>query len=150
MKNPVAMTRTLPKFDWVLLMMQEEYMKFVENYSCINLVWVGWRVKNIFDDVNWICNNNDFWNIVVICGLIDTTSGSKQLSLCACDINCMIKSFCNRSVVDVCVWYRYYDVVSNTSIYNNKCMQGNTRRYKSQVVQLLNTGFEVSIFTFIK
>ena len=68
------MTRALPKFDWALLMMQEEYTKFVENCSYINLVWMGWWVKNLFGYVNWICDNND---IIVICSLIDTTSDSK-------------------------------------------------------------------------
>ena len=138
------MTRALPKFDQILLMTQEECTKFIENCSCMNLVQMGWWVENLFSHVNWICDDNDFWNIVVICSLIDTTSDSKQFSFCACDVNCMIKSFCNRSVVDVCVRYRCCNVVFNTSIHNNNCMQRNTWRFESQVVQLLNIGFEVS------
>ena len=150
MKNSVVMTRTLPKFNWILLMMQEECAKFIENCGCMNLIQVWWWVKNLSSCMSWVCDNNDFWNIIVICSLVDTTFYNKQFSLYAYDIDCMVESFCDRSVVDVCMWYRYCNVVLNTSIYNNKCIWKNTQRFKGQVVQLLNISLEVSVVILIK
>ena len=40
MKNLVATTKALPKFNWILLIMQEECAKFIENCGCMNLIQV--------------------------------------------------------------------------------------------------------------
>jgi len=41
------MTRAFPKFNGILLVMQEEIVKFNEDGYYINLIWMGYRVENI-------------------------------------------------------------------------------------------------------
>ena len=38
MKRPIESTRTLPEFDQVILISNEEFMKFIKNNYYINLV----------------------------------------------------------------------------------------------------------------
>ena len=88
MKNPVAMTRALPKFNWILLMMREECAKFIENCGCMNLIWVWWWVENLSGCMNWVCDNNDFeislWFVAwLIPHLIANSSASVLVMLTA-------------------------------------------------------------------
>ena len=98
--------------------------------------------------MNWVSDNNDFWDIISFSGLVDTASDGKKFHLCACDIYHMVKSFGNRFVVNISMWDGSSNVVLNASIHNDKSMGGNTWRFNSQIIKLLNLGFEIVIFAF--
>ena len=108
------------------------------------------QVKDLFSSVNKVSDNDDFWNIIRICGLVDTTSDGEKFSLSIYDVYHMVESFGDRFVVDVGMWDGSGDVVLNASICNDKSIWENTWRFDSQVVQLLNTSFEVVVFTFTR
>ena len=77
MERPIAMTGTFPEFDLVLLIAREESLKIFKNRSCVTLVRMGRRVKIFFPSVNWVGDDNDFWNTRRISGLINTISNGK-------------------------------------------------------------------------
>ena len=146
----IAMTRALPKFNWILLMMWEESLKFFENRWYVDLVRIRCRIKNIFSRVDWVSNNDDFWNTIVACGLINTTPDGEQFGFYARDIGHMMESFGDRFIVDVCMRYESSDIIFDASIHDDKSMRRGARGFDSQVVKLLNTCFEAIIFLFIK
>ena len=80
------------------------------------------RVKNLFSSVDWVSNNDDFWNIIVACGLINTTPDGEQFSFCTHDIGHMVEGFDNKFVVDVHIRYGSSNVIFDASIYDNKSM----------------------------
>ena len=43
--------------------------------------------------MDWVIDDNDFWNTIVACSLINTTSDGKQLSFWACNIDHIMESF---------------------------------------------------------
>jgi len=47
-KSPVTMARTLPKFDRILLVMQEEITKLDKSRCYMNLIRMGCRVEDLF------------------------------------------------------------------------------------------------------
>ena len=130
-KSPIAMARALPKFDQILLMMWEESSKFFENKWCMNLVRVGCRIENIFSSIDWVSNNNDFWNNIVTCGLINTTPDGKQFGFYTHNIDCIIEGFGNGFIVDVHIRYGSSDVIFDASIYDDESMQRNTQGFDS-------------------
>ena len=100
--------------------------------------------------MNWVSDDNDFWNNIVACGLINTTSDGEQFGFCACAIDHMMKGFDDRFIVDVHMRYRSSDIIFDTSIYDNKSIQRGAQGFNSQVVKLLNTCFEAIVFLFTK
>ena len=71
------MARAFPKFDRVVGITVEEIAKVRQNSSWLNLEEMDRGVKNSFDHVNRISDNNDLGNIINAHSLIDTTSNSK-------------------------------------------------------------------------
>ena len=116
----------------------------------MDLVRIRCRIKNLFSSIDWVSNDNDFWNNIIACGLINTTPDGKQFGFCAYDIDYMMKSFGDRFIVDMYMRYRSSDIIFDTSIYDNKSIQRGAQGFDSQVVKLLNTCFEAIIFFFTK
>ena len=100
--------------------------------------------------MNWISDNYDFWNIIRLSGLVDTVSDGKKFSLCASNVYCMVKCFDDRFVVNMGMWDGSSDVVLYTSIYNNESIGVNAQRFNSQIIELLNLGFEIIVIMFAK
>lgn len=111
---------------------------------------MGTWIEYLFYSMNWVSDNNDFWDIIRFSGLVDTISDGKKFSLCAHDIYCIVRSFSNRFIVNMSMWDRSNNIVLNTSVHNNKSIEGNTQRFDSQIIKLLNSGFEIVIFMFAK
>ena len=111
---------------------------------------MGTWIEYIFYSMNWVSDDNDFWDIIRFSGLVDTASNGKKFSLCAHDIYCIVKSFDNRFIVNMSMWDGSSDIVLDTSVHNNKSIGGNAQRFDSQIIKLLNSGFEIVIFMFAK
>ena len=77
MKMPLEIARVFPKFNRVVGITVGEIVKVRQNSSWLNLEGIDRGVKNSFDHVNRISNNNDLGNIIDACSLIDTTSNGK-------------------------------------------------------------------------
>ena len=77
MEIPFAMTEILLEFNQTAMTFDKEFSKFIWNYCYINLIWMWWKVKIFLHNMNEVCNNNNFIDIVQISGLIDTISDSK-------------------------------------------------------------------------
>ena len=77
MKMPLEIARVFPKFNRVIGITVGEIVKVRQNSSWLNLEGIDRGVKNSFDHVNRISNNNDLGNIIDACSLIDTTSNGK-------------------------------------------------------------------------
>ena len=82
--------------------------------------WKGKRIKNSFSCMNRAGDNNDFWNITEISGLVNPAPNSKQFCFQTCDVDHIMKYFDKRSVVNMCVQYRCRDIIFDISIYDNK------------------------------
>ena len=135
------MTRAFPKFNGILLVMQEEIVKLNEDGYYINLIWMGYRVENISSCMYWVSDDNDFWNFVITYSLVDTAFDSKQFGFCTHDMYHMVEGFSNRFIMNVCMWYRYGNIVFDTSIHNNKSMWRNTWGLNNYIVKLLDAHF---------
>jgi len=46
-ESPVTMVRALPKFNRILLVMQEEITKLDKGRCCINLIRMGYKIKDL-------------------------------------------------------------------------------------------------------
>ena len=77
MEMPLEIARAFPKFDRVVGLTVEEIAKVKQNSSWLNLEGIDREVKNSFDCVNRISDNNDLGNIIDACSLIDTISKGK-------------------------------------------------------------------------
>ena len=77
MKMPLEIARVFPKFNRVVGITVGEIVKVRQNSSWLNLEGIDRGVKNSFDHVNRISDNNDLGNIIDACSLIDTTSNGK-------------------------------------------------------------------------
>ena len=77
MKMLLEMARVFPKFNRVVDMTVEEIAKVRQNSSWLNLEEMDREVKNSFDYVNRISDDNDLGNIIDMCSLIDATSNGK-------------------------------------------------------------------------
>ena len=67
-----------------------------------------------------ICNNNDFSNVRYASGLIGTTSDSKEFSFSGRNIHSIVYGFDNELVVDMNIGNGDGNIVSSTSIGNDK------------------------------
>ena len=83
---PVTMTRAFPKFDVVLLVMREKCLKIFQNGNWMFLEEMIRQVKIFFHHVDWVYNNNDFGDIIIISCLVDTISNCKEFGFSTCDI----------------------------------------------------------------
>ena len=72
--------------------------------------------------MDWVSNNNNFWNTIVACDLINTTPDSEQFGFYTRDIGHMMESFGDRFIVDVCMRYGSNNIIFDASIHDNKSM----------------------------
>jgi len=92
------MTGTLPKFDGVVLVFGEEPTQFLEDGCCVELIWMGFTVKDFLCSVNGIGNNDDFGYVIFAAYLVDTASDGKKFCFSTRDISCMVNCLCQRVV----------------------------------------------------
>ena len=78
MKAPFAITGTVPEFYSVVTTLFKEVSEFMQNSCQMNLVGMHLRIKNSFGSVNGICNDDNPFDVGDTCGLIYTTSYSKE------------------------------------------------------------------------
>ena len=131
-------------------MAKEKESKFVKNGCYVTLKKMGRQIKYLFCSMNWVSNDYDFWDIIRLGGLVDTVSDGKKFNLYASNIYHIVKSFDNEFIVNMSMWDRSSDVVLYTSICNNKSIEGNIWRFNSQIIKLLNLGFEIIVVIFTK
>jgi len=74
--------------------------------------------------MEWICNDNDFSDVRYAGGLINATSDSKEFSFSSCDVYSMVYCFDNGLVINMNMGNGDGDIVSDTSIGNDKSTWG--------------------------
>ena len=99
-------------------------------------------VEDSFGYMNGVSDNDDFGNVIVIWGLVDTTSNDKKFSFNAGDVNCMVDSLGNRSIVSMCIQYRYSNVIDASICDYNGSSRG-TWWLNDHVVKLMSMRFIV-------
>jgi len=71
-----------------------------------------------------ICNDNNLSNVRYIGSLIDATSNGKEFSFSSHDVHSIMCSFDDGFVTDMNVSNGDGNVVFDTSIHNNKSIEG--------------------------
>ena len=110
MESPFETTRTLPEFDRVVLVFSKEPMQFLEDGCCIELIWVGFTVKDFLCSMNGIGNDDNFEYVLFAAYLVDTASDGKKFCFIARDIYCMVNHLCQKMVVYMHMRYRCSNV----------------------------------------
>ena len=77
MKLLFEMTRTFPEFNGIVDVTVKEIAKIIKNDHWLNLEEMNRWIKNSFDHMNGVSDNDDLGNIVEVWWLIDTTPNSK-------------------------------------------------------------------------
>jgi len=67
--------------------------------STVDLMRIQWIVKNFISRVNGISDDYYFVYPLKLCGLIDATSDSEQLSFYRCNIDCIMNGFHDRAIL---------------------------------------------------
>ena len=93
MKRLIKSTRTLPEFDQVILISNEEFTKFVKDGHYMDLVEMQWQIKDFLGPMNGISNDDNFGNVFSIWGLVYTTPDCKEFCFSASDKNSVMKGF---------------------------------------------------------
>ena len=120
MESLIEMTGTLPKFDRVVLVFGKEPTQFLENGCCVELIWMGFTVKDFLCSMNGLGNNDNFGYVIFAACLVDTASDGKKFCFSTCDISCMVNRLCQRVVAYMYMRYRCSDVFFDASIcYDN-------------------------------
>ena len=146
-ESPFEMTRTLPKFDRVVLVFGKEPTQFLENSYYVKLVWMGFTVKDFLCSVNGIDNDNNFGYVLFAGCLVDTTSDGKKFCFSTCNVCCMVNYLCQRVVVYMHMRYRCSNVFFDASIcYNDGCIW-RRRQLQCHFVELLRVFFVIFLST---
>jgi len=103
---PIVFAQALPKFDCILIMIIEELSEVVKNKSYLLLKYVSRRVKDIFCHMDGICNNNDFIYALETGCLINAVSDSKEFGFSTSNVDCMVKSFDDQSIINMNIHYK--------------------------------------------
>ena len=123
MKSPIETAGTLPKLDDVVLVFSEESVYFMENDCHVELIWMGFTVKDLLCSVNGIGNNYDFGYVIFAVCLVDTTSNSKKFCFSTHDVRCMMNCLCQRVAANMYIRYRCSNVFLDASIcYHDGCV----------------------------
>lgn len=67
------MTRTIPKFNGIVVVTFKKLSKFARNNSRTSLVWVRQRIKNSFSSMDRVYGYNNMINVKLLGGLVYTT-----------------------------------------------------------------------------
>ena len=118
-KCSFVMTWTVSKFDGIISIFSEEFLKFAGNRWYVSLIGVWWWIEDSFSSMDGICDDNNSIDIVQIGGLINITSNGEELSLSCCDINSMMDYLDNWTVIDMDICYWGSNLVFDTCIWYN-------------------------------
>ena len=77
MEAPFEMAGTFPGFDGIVFMIVEEITKIQKDSCWLDLIRINQRIKDLFDYMNGISNDNNLWNIDELQRLIDATPNGK-------------------------------------------------------------------------
>ena len=98
-------------------------------------------IKDFSGHMNRVSDNNNFGNAIDIWGLVDTTPDSKKFCFSTCDMNHVMNSLCNGSIVGVCMWYICSNVVLDASIWGYNSSERGGWRLQNHIVKLLRAKF---------
>ena len=110
MESSIEITGTLPKFDGVILVFDKELTQFLEDGCCVELIWIGFTIKDFLCSVNGIGNDDNFGYVIFAACLVDTASDGKKFCFSTRDVSCMVNHLCQRVVAYMYVRYRCSDV----------------------------------------
>ena len=116
----------------------------IRKYGCwLNLIRIYRQIEDFSGHMNRVGDNDNLENAIKIWGLVDTASDNKKFCFSACDVNHMMNSFCDGTIVSVCMQYRYSNVVLDASICGyNGSRRGDWWLY-NYIVKLLRVKFIV-------
>ena len=93
MGRPLITTRTISKWDWIILTLVEEISQIVRYGDSMELVKVNEWIKNSFYSWNGIHNDNNMFYVLYLSCSINATSNGKKLSFNWQNIHCIVNSF---------------------------------------------------------
>ena len=108
------------------------------------------RIEDFFGDIDKVCDNNDFGDFMWEGGLVNTASNSKEFSLRDHNVDHMVEGFDYRFVMDMNVYYRWHNIVLDTSISYHKSIGQRVGEFNNKSIELLNVWFEGTVTTFTK
>ena len=141
------MTRALPKFNGVIMMLKEELMKFSENGDWMDLKRMWWRIEDLLGYMNGISDDNNFGNAILIWGLVDPTPNGKKFGFRTRDMNSMVNSLGNRIIVSVCMQYKYSSIILDACICDHYGSWWGTGWFNDYVIELACMIFIFFLFT---
>jgi len=124
-------------------MSKEELPKFSEYGYWMNLKRMRERVKDFSGYVNGVSDDDDLENVIMIWGLVDTAPHGEKFGFSTSDIDCVMDSLGNGIIMCVYVWYRYSNIILDTSISNYYGSRRGTWYLNDHVVKLMSASFIV-------
>jgi len=95
---------------------------------------MGLSIEYLLSRVNEVSDDDDFGDVFLVAGLINTTSDSKEFCFSAGDKGCMMNHFDQRLVTYVDVRNRSGDIVLDACIGNNNHCVGGRGSLNSHVI----------------
>ena len=141
------MTGTLPEFNGVVLVFSKEPTQFLEDGCCVELIWMGFTIKDFICSVNGISNNDNFEYVLFATYLVNTASDGKKFCFSAHDVYCMVNRLCQRVVVYMHMRYRCSNVFFDAGICYDNGHMWRRRRLQCQFIELLIAFFVVFFST---
>ena len=93
MESPIEATWAFLEFNGISLVSREEMPKFTKDGSQVDLIWVGFVIKNLPSCMNGVGNNDDFGNVLFVACLVNAISNGEKFSFCTSDeghvMNCL-------------------------------------------------------------
>jgi len=89
-ESPVEMAGVFPKFDRIFLADSKEVTQFAEDGCSMNLIQMGFTIKNFPHCMDEISDNDDLGHILLIACLVDAIPNHKKLHFSTSDESCMM------------------------------------------------------------
>ena len=134
MKSPFEVTWTLPELYGVVEIRIEELSQLNENSCRVELVGVGFTVKDLLSGVNGIGYDYDLGYAINGIGLVDTTPDCEQFGFSACYKQSVVDCLGERTIRYVDVQDRCSNVVFDASIHYYECRLGQGEVAQNHVV----------------
>ena len=95
--------------------------------------------------MNSICDDDDFFNIGQVGGLIDATSNGEQFSFSRYDVHSMMDSLDNWSIMNINMCYGDSNLVLDTSIRYNKSIFWICEYLKRNIIKVIDMCFNAFV-----
>ena len=98
MESPVEIAGIFPKFDRIFLANSKEATQFAKNGYSMNLIWMGFTIKNFPCCVDGIGDDDDLGHILLIICLVDAAPNREKLCFSTSDESCVMNCLDQRMI----------------------------------------------------